>query len=202
MSGIKQLLRPSICSKIDGLLSGLVTAIIEPPSCGKFEMWQAEQNLTLLDTNILSSPRPSDLCFFRSTTTTLHIRTCSLVFLQFAEFSNTKYFDAMYLTRGWEKVLRIHSCPHKAKVKKATDLRRGGGEGHQGEVLALLGEVVVGDGEAQHLGEVGQLLLGRHALACAESEVIGEKCGESRPDVCVNHWDGISVVCLRLSSAN
>ena len=67
---------------------------------------------------------------------------------------------------GWEKVLRIHSCPHKAKVKKATDLRRGGGEGHQGEVLALLGEVVVGDGEAQHLGEVGQLLLGRHTLAC------------------------------------
>ena len=81
-------------------------------------------------------------------------------------------------------------------------LRRGGGEGDQGEVLALLGEVVVGDGEAQHLGEVGQLLLGRHPLACAESEVIEEKCGESRPDVCVNHGDGISVVCLRLSSAN
>ena len=97
MSGIKQLLRPSICSKIDGLLSGLVTAIIEPPSCGKFEMWQAEQNLTLLDTNILSSTKLCDLCFFRSTTTTLHIRSCSLVFFQFAELSNTKYPDAMYL---------------------------------------------------------------------------------------------------------
>ena len=108
----------------------------------------------------------------------------------------------MYLAWGWEKVLRIHSCPLKVKVKKGADLRRGGGEGDQGEVLALLGEVVVGDGEAQHLGEVGQLLLGRHPLACAESEVIEEKCGESRPDVCVNHGDGISVVCLRLSSAN
>ena len=115
MSGIKQLLRPSICSRIDGLLSGLVTAIIEPPSCGKFEMWQAEQNLTLLDTNILSSPRPCDLCFFRSTTTTLHIRSCSLVFFQFAELSNTKYLDAMYLAWGWEKVLRIHSCPLKVE---------------------------------------------------------------------------------------
>ena len=38
-------------------------------------------------------------------------------------------------------------------------------QGHEGEVLALLGEVIVGDGEAQHLGQVGQLLLGRHALA-------------------------------------
>ena len=76
---------------------------------------------------------------------------------------------------GWEKVLRIHSCRLKVKVKKGADLRRGGGEGDQGEVLALLGEVVVGDGEAQHLGEVGQLLLGRHPLACAESEVTAEK---------------------------
>ena len=102
-----------------------------------------------------------------------------------------------------KNLLRIHSCPLKVKVKKGADLRRGGGEGDQGEVLALLGEVVVGDGEAQHLGEVGQLLLGRHPLACSvESEVIVEKCGESRPDVCVNHGDGISVVCLRLSSAN
>ena len=44
-------------------------------------------------------------------------------------------------------------------------LRRCGGQRDQGEILALLGEVVVGDAEAQHLGEVGQLLLGRHALA-------------------------------------
>ena len=42
----------------------------------------------------------------------------------------------------------------KLKVMKGADLRRGGGEGHEGEVLALLGEVVVGDGEAQHLEEV------------------------------------------------
>ena len=98
MSGIKQLLRPSICSKIDGLLSGLVTAIIEPPSCGKFEMWQAEQNLTLLDTNILSSPRPCVTSVSLDTQALeLDIRSCSLVFFQFAELSNTKYPDAMYL---------------------------------------------------------------------------------------------------------
>ena len=101
-----------------------------------------------------------------------------------------------------KNLLRIHLYSLKLKVKQGSDLRRGGGEGDQGEVLALLGEVVVGDGEAQHLGEVGQLLLGRHALACAESEVTAEKCGEPRSDVCVNHGDGISVVCLRLSSAN
>ena len=50
-------------------------------------------------------------------------------------------------------------------------LRRGGGQGDQGEVLALLGEVVVGDAEAKHLGQVGQLLLGRHALAWEKNRI-------------------------------
>ena len=39
-----------------------------------------------------------------------------------------------------------------------------GGEGHQGQVLALLGKVSVGHGEAEDLRQIGQLLLRRHSL--------------------------------------